>query len=103
MILIVGLSLFLVFQTIPILVRNPPPVGFGGDPITTTRVQLPFVLILLVFGPTSGFIISKVGTAKSLILGTVISTVGEKMHMTKSNSKRLKQNTRKYQRSMVHR
>jgi hypothetical protein len=29
MILIVGLSLFLVFQTIPILVRNPPPVGFG--------------------------------------------------------------------------
>ena len=76
MILIVGLSLFLVFQTIPILVRNPPPVGFGGDPITTTRVQLPFALILLVFGPASGFIISKVGTSKSLILGTVISTVG---------------------------
>ena len=49
MILIVGLSLFLVFQTIPILVRNPPPVGFGGDPITTTRVQLPFVLILLIW------------------------------------------------------
>ena len=76
MILIVGLSLFLVFQTIPILVRNPPPVGFGGDAISTTRVQLPFALILLVFGPASGFIISKVGTSKSLIIGTVISTVG---------------------------
>jgi MFS family permease len=76
MILIVGLSLFLVFQTIPILVRNPPPVGFGGDAISTTRVQLPFALILLVFGPASGFIISKVGTAKSLIIGTVISAVG---------------------------
>lgn len=76
MILIVGLSLFLVFQTIPILVRNPPPVGFGGDAISTTRVQLPFALILLVFGPASGFIISKVGTTKSLIIGTVISTVG---------------------------
>jgi MFS family permease len=50
-ILIVGLSLFLVFQTIPILVRNPPPFGFGGDVISTTRVQLPFALILLVFGP----------------------------------------------------
>ena len=76
MILIVGLSLFLVFQTIPILVRNPPPVGFGGDAISTTRVQLPFALILLIFGPASGFIISKVGTSKSLIIGTVISTVG---------------------------
>jgi hypothetical protein len=75
-ILIVGLSMFLVFQTIPILVRNPPPVGFGGDAISTTRVQLPFALILLVFGPASGFIISKVGTAKSLIIGTVISAVG---------------------------
>ena len=56
--------------------RNPLPVGFGGDAISTTRVQLPFALILLVFGPASGFIISKVGTTTSLILGTVISTVG---------------------------
>jgi len=75
-IMIVGLSMFLVFQTIPILVTNPPPYGFGGDAISTTRVQLPFALILLVFGPASGFIISKVGTTKSLIMGTVISTVG---------------------------
>jgi MFS family permease len=37
---------------------------------------LPFALILLVFGPASGFIISKVGTTKSLIIGTVISTFG---------------------------
>src|SRR5919108_4647843 len=50
MILIVGLSMFLVFQTIPILVRNPPPFGFGGDVISTTRVQLPFALVLLIFG-----------------------------------------------------
>ena len=76
MIMIVGLSMFLVFQTIPILVTNPPPFGFGGDAISTTRVQLPFALILVVFGPASGFIISKVGTTKSLIIGTVISTVG---------------------------
>ena len=60
MIMIVGFSMFLVFQTIPILVRNPPPFGFGGDPINATRVQLSFALILLVFGPTSGFIISTI-------------------------------------------
>ncbi len=76
MILIVGLSMFLVFQTIPILVINPPPFGFGGDAISTTRIQLPFALVLLVFGPASGFIISKVGSGKSIIIGTVISTVG---------------------------
>jgi MFS family permease len=76
LIMIVGLSMFLVFQTIPILVRNPPPYGFGGDVISTTRVQLPFALILLVFGPTSGFIISKVGSSKSIIIGTIISAAG---------------------------
>ena len=32
-IVIVGYSMFTVFQTIPILVQNPQPVGFGGDPI----------------------------------------------------------------------
>ena len=26
--------MFIVFQTIPILVQNPQPVGFGGDPIS---------------------------------------------------------------------
>jgi hypothetical protein len=76
MIMIVGLSMFLVFQTIPILVRNLPPFGFEGDVISTTRVQLPFAIILLVFGPTSGFMISKVGSAKSIIIGTIISAAG---------------------------
>jgi MFS family permease len=76
MIMIVGLSMFLVFQTIPILVRNPPPFGFGGDAISTTRVQLPFAIVLLVFGPLSGFIISKVGSPKSIILGTLTSAAG---------------------------
>jgi ABC-type methionine transport system permease subunit len=73
MIMIVGLSMFLVFQTIPILVRNPPPFGFGGDAINTTRVQLPFAIVLVVFGPLSDIIISKVGTTKSIIIGTITS------------------------------
>src|SRR5919199_3344269 len=44
-IMLVGLSMFMVFQTIPILVRNPEPVGFGEDAISTGKVQLPFALI----------------------------------------------------------
>lgn len=46
--------MFIVFQTIPILVENPQPVGFGGDPINAAKVQLPFALVFLVFGPASG-------------------------------------------------
>ena len=29
--------MFIVFQTIPILVENPQPVGFGGDPIHVSK------------------------------------------------------------------
>ena len=67
MIMIIGFSMFMVFQTIPILVRNPPPLGFGEDAVNTGNVQLPFALVLLVFGPTSGFIISKLGSVKPII------------------------------------
>ena len=74
-ILIVGLSNFMIFQTIPILVRNPEPLGFGADAISTGSIQLPFALVFLIFGPTSGFIISKLGSLKPIIFGTIIMTI----------------------------
>jgi len=75
-IVIVGMSMFMVFQTIPILVREPGPVGFSENAMNTGRVQLPFAIILLIFGPTSGFIISKLGSIKPVIIGTIITTIG---------------------------
>jgi MFS family permease len=72
-IMIIGLLMFMVFQTIPILVRNPQPLGFGEDAIATGNVQLPFALVLLVFGASSGFIISKLGTLKPIVAGSVIT------------------------------
>ena len=74
-IMIVGLSMFMVFQTIPILVRDPQPLGFGEDAIKTGKVQLPFALVLLVFGATSGFIISKLGSIKPIIAGSVVTAI----------------------------
>lgn len=71
-----GFSMFTVFQTIPVLVENPEPVGFGQDALSAARVQLPFAIILLVFGPAAGFIISKIGSMKPIIAGTSISSVG---------------------------
>lgn len=75
-IVIVGYSMFTVFQTIPILVQNPQPNGFGGDPIRAAKVQLPFALIILVFGTASGFIITRLGSMKTIIIGTVVGAIG---------------------------
>ncbi|MDE1768977.1 MAG: MFS transporter [Thaumarchaeota archaeon] len=76
MVMIVGMSMFMVFQTIPVLVRSPSPLGFGENPLMTSNVQLPFAIVLLIFGPTSGFIVSKLGSTKPIILGSLISTIG---------------------------
>ena len=76
MILIVGLSMFMVFETIPILVRNPTPLGFGESALGVGNVQLPFAIVLLIFGPTSGFIISRLGSIKPIIAGSVITSAG---------------------------
>ena len=76
MILIVGLSMFMVFETIPILVRNPIPLGFGESALGVGNVQLPFAIVLLIFGPTSGFIISRLGSIKPIIAGSVITSAG---------------------------
>ena len=73
MILIVGLSMFM---AIPILVRNPIPLGFGERALGVGNVQLPFAIVLLIFGPTSGFIISRWGSIKPIIAGSVITSAG---------------------------
>ena len=46
----VGLTaLMVVYQSIPILIRSPPPVGFGGDASSIANVQLPYMAISLIF------------------------------------------------------
>jgi MFS family permease len=75
-ILIAGFSLFMIFQTVAIMSRSPPPLGFGESAINVGYIQLPFALVFLIFGPTSGFIISKLGSIKPIIFGTIISTLG---------------------------
>ena len=73
-ILVVGFSMFMVFQTIPVLVRNPEPFGFGVDAAQAGYVQLPFAIVLLIFGPTSGFIVAKMGSVRPIIIGVAITT-----------------------------
>lgn len=82
LIIVVGMSMFMVFQTIPVLIRSPVPLGFGEDPVATANVQLPFALVLLIFGPTSGFIISKLGSTKPIIAGSIIGAGGFALLLT---------------------
>ncbi|MFI5405366.1 MAG: MFS transporter [Nitrososphaerales archaeon] len=70
------LSLFTIFQTIPVLVRSPQPLGFGGSAITSAYIQLPFMIVFLLFAPSSGFIVSKLGNVKSTLIGSIISSIG---------------------------
>jgi MFS family permease len=72
----IGITMFLVYPTIVQLVRSPQPIGFGGDAVTAANVQLPFMIIFLVFASATAFIISKVGSMKPTIAGTIISVVG---------------------------
>ncbi len=75
-IMTVGISTFMVYQTIPILIRSPQPLGFGGDPISIANVQLPFMIVSLVVSATSGFFLSKVGNFRLTALGTIICAIG---------------------------
>lgn len=74
--MLVSMSMFMVYQTIPIMVRSPVPLGFGGEALDSARVQLPFMIVSLTGTVASGFLLSKVGNTKLLIIGTIVSTVG---------------------------
>jgi MFS family permease len=76
LILIFGITMLMVYQTTPILVRSPQPLGFGGDAVASATVQLPFMIVILIFAPSSGFIVSKIGNLKPTIAGTIIMTIG---------------------------
>lgn len=74
--MIVFLCMFMVYQTVPIMVRSPQPLGFGGDAVVTASVQLPFMIVLLIGTIMSGFILNKVGNTRLTLLGTIISAIG---------------------------
>jgi MFS family permease len=74
--LLVSLSIFMVYLTIPVMVRSPEPLGFGGDAVAVASVQLPFMAVLLAGTIMSGFILNKIKNTKITLIGTAISAVG---------------------------
>jgi MFS family permease len=74
--MLVFMSIFMVYLTIPVIVRSPDPLGFGGDAVAVAGVQLPFMVVLLIGTITSGFILNRVKNTKLTLIGTVISAIG---------------------------
>jgi MFS family permease len=73
----VGLTaLMVVYQSLPILIRSPLPVGFGGDASSIAIVQLPYMIVSLIFSVASGFVVAKFGNLRPTTLGTIITTIG---------------------------
>jgi MFS family permease len=70
------LSIFTVYLTVPVMVRSPEPLGFGGDALAVASVQLPFMIVFMVGTIMSGFILNRVKNTKLTLAGTVISTIG---------------------------
>ena len=74
--LIVGLCTFMVYQTIPIMIQSPQPLGFGGSELDTATIQMPFMIIFLVGTIASGFALNKIGNKRLTLIGTLIGTIG---------------------------
>jgi predicted MFS family arabinose efflux permease len=74
--LLTFLSMFMVYLTIPVLVRSPAPLGFGGDAVAVASTQLPFMAVFLAGTISSGFILNRVRNTKLVLVGSVIGVAG---------------------------
>jgi MFS family permease len=68
--------MFMIYPTVVQLVRSPIPLGFGGDAVDAANVQLPFMIMFLIFSSITPFIINRIGSIKPTIIGTTISLIG---------------------------
>jgi len=74
--MIAGLFMFAILNAIPILIRNPKPVGFGEGVINTASIIIPFMAAYLTIGLSSCPIISKLGNTKVTLMGSIVSAIG---------------------------
>jgi MFS family permease len=71
-----GITMFMAYPSIVQLIRSPLPLGFGGDAVDAANVQLPFMIMFLVFASVTPLIINRIGKLMPITIGTVISLIG---------------------------
>ena len=74
--MIMGFTTFMVYQTIPVLVRAPIPIGLGGNALTASMILLPFTIIFLILSPFVSKIITKLGNLRPFIIACIITFLG---------------------------
>ncbi len=74
--MIAGLIMFTILNTMPILIRNPKPVGFSENAFNTAMIIVPFMIAYLIIGVSSGIILSRLGNIRVIILGSILCVVG---------------------------
>jgi MFS family permease len=71
-----GITMFMAYPAIVQLVRSPVPLGFGGDAVYAANVQLPFMIMFLVFASVTPLIINRIGKLNPIIIGGLVSLIG---------------------------
>lgn len=71
-----GITMFMAYPSIVQLVRSPVPLGFGGSAVDAANVQMPFMVMFLVFASVTPFIIGRIGRLKPIMIGTTVSLAG---------------------------
>jgi MFS family permease len=71
-----GITMFMAYPAIVQLVRSPMPLGFGGDAVDAANVQLPFMIMFLVFASVTPLIINRIGKLNPIIIGALASLIG---------------------------
>ncbi|MGI0087726.1 MAG: MFS transporter [Nitrosotalea sp.] len=75
-ILLNALGMFLIFQTIPVLVRSPFPLGFGGNAVSATNVILPLMVAFLIFASFTSYLLPRIGNLKMVMIGGIMNVFG---------------------------
>ncbi len=76
LIMTIGISMFIIYQSLPILIQSPLPLGFGGGPVAAASVRFHLCIVSFVISVLSGFLISKIGNIKPTVVGSIISAIG---------------------------
>src|ERR687893_94923 len=71
-----GITMFMIYPSVVQLVRSPVPLGFGGDAVDAANIQLPYMIMFLIFASVTPFIINRIGSIKPTIIGGIISLIG---------------------------
>jgi EmrB/QacA subfamily drug resistance transporter len=72
---VVGLGMFMMFQSITYLVRMPAPVGFGSNIFDAGLIQVPGSILGIVVGPLAGRLVSKRGAKLPLVIGSIVLSI----------------------------